>query len=132
MGVQFPVLHILGMVDGNAGKPFKSGNCHVIIIALAADARIRIKTRENRILSIFISSFVCEFLYDAVIFLVQLVEQHNNNLCDTEDCRDPDKGDLRACACACCADDPAQDSRTQTVSYLKAKLDAELMRPSVR
>ena len=53
VGVQFPVLHILGMVDGNAGKPFKSGNCHVIIIALAADARIRIKTRENRIFKHF-------------------------------------------------------------------------------
>ena len=45
MGVQFPVFHILGVVNGNARKPLKSGNCHIVIIALAANARVGVKAR---------------------------------------------------------------------------------------
>ena len=35
------------------GMPGNHSNCHVVIIALAADARIRIKARENRIFKHF-------------------------------------------------------------------------------
>ena len=49
MRIQFPVFHIPGMVNGDAGKPFKAGNRDIIVVSFTADAGISMKSGKNRI-----------------------------------------------------------------------------------
>ncbi len=44
MGIQLPVFHVLGVINGNTGKPFKGRDCQIVIIALAANARVGVET----------------------------------------------------------------------------------------
>ena len=49
MGQQLPVLHVLGMVDRDAGEPFEGGDGHVVVVALAADGGVGVEALEDRI-----------------------------------------------------------------------------------
>lgn len=51
VGVEFPVFQIPGMVHGYAGEPLKGGHGQIVVIALAAEAGIRVEAGQNRILN---------------------------------------------------------------------------------
>ena len=51
MGIQLPVLHIAGMINGNPRKPFKGGECKIKISVFSAQAGVAVKTGKNRIVN---------------------------------------------------------------------------------
>ena len=65
VSVQFPVFQISGMVDRDSREPLKSRNCHIVIVAFPADARIRIETRKY-------------WIYNHIIFLLFRPETSQN------------------------------------------------------
>ena len=59
MGEQFPMLHVLRMVDRNAWEPFECGNGNIIVVTFTANGRIRIEAFKNRILQHYLSFDFC-------------------------------------------------------------------------
>ena len=70
MGEQFPMLHVLRMVDRNAWEPFECGDGNIIVVTFTANGRIRIEAFEDRIMQhcrslMFLISRVA--LYDSCV-----------------------------------------------------------------
>ena len=74
MCVQFPVLHILGMVNRDSRHPFKCWYCYIIIVPFSANARVRVKSFENRVMNHDFSSYMTRcrslFLWHPIITLL--------------------------------------------------------------
>ena len=49
MGIELPVLHVPGMIHRDPRKPLEAGHRDIVVISLAADAWISVKTGQDRV-----------------------------------------------------------------------------------
>ena len=49
MGIELPVLHVPGVIHRDSRKPLEAGHRDIVVIALAADAGVGVKTGQDRV-----------------------------------------------------------------------------------